>query len=128
MRYCGLLDESVAAHHRAEMLARAQKEGFTALSAIKRDPAFSAVREQPMTARAPVVAVPDGGLDYERTLAVIERSILEQALRKTGGNKNITFMDNCWDYHNGESERRMGLALGDGYRKKVFLMTKFTPR
>jgi DNA-binding NtrC family response regulator len=31
--------------------------------------------------------VPDCGLDYEQTLAVIERSILEQALRKTGGNK-----------------------------------------
>ncbi|MCX6629905.1 MAG: sigma-54 dependent transcriptional regulator [Candidatus Solibacter sp.] len=43
--------------------------------------------DRPMTARAPVVAVPDGGLDYEQTLAVIERSILEQALRKTGGNK-----------------------------------------
>jgi DNA-binding NtrC family response regulator len=26
-------------------------------------------------------------MDYERTLAQIERSILEQALRKTGGNK-----------------------------------------
>jgi transcriptional regulator with GAF, ATPase, and Fis domain len=35
----------------------------------------------------PVIAVPDCGLDYERTLAIIERSILEQALRKTGGNK-----------------------------------------
>jgi DNA-binding NtrC family response regulator len=35
----------------------------------------------------PLVAVPDCGLDYEQTLAVIERSILEQALRKTGGNK-----------------------------------------
>ena len=34
-----------------------------------------------------MVAVPDSGLDYEQTLAVIERSILEQALRKTGGNK-----------------------------------------
>ncbi|MBZ5581684.1 MAG: sigma-54 dependent transcriptional regulator [Acidobacteriia bacterium] len=33
------------------------------------------------------VAVPDGGLDYEETLAGIERSILEQALQKTGGNK-----------------------------------------
>jgi DNA-binding NtrC family response regulator len=33
------------------------------------------------------VSVPDGGLDYERTVAGIERSILEQALRKTGGNK-----------------------------------------
>ena len=37
--------------------------------------------------RLPTVAVPDGGLDYERTLALIERSILEQALLKTGGNK-----------------------------------------
>jgi transcriptional regulator with GAF, ATPase, and Fis domain len=35
----------------------------------------------------PVVSVPDGGLDYEQTLAFIERSILEQALQKTGGNK-----------------------------------------
>jgi len=31
--------------------------------------------------------VPDHGLDFEQTVAVIERSILEQALRKTGGNK-----------------------------------------
>ncbi len=36
---------------------------------------------------APLVSVPDGGLDYEQTLAVIERSILEQALQKTNGNK-----------------------------------------
>ena len=35
----------------------------------------------------PMVAVPDSGLDYEHTLAGIERSIIEQALRKTGGNK-----------------------------------------
>src|SRR5207244_3205210 len=40
----------------------------------------------------------------------------------------ITFMDNCWDYHDGESERRMGTALRDGYRQKVFLMTKFDGR
>ena len=45
------------------------------------------MRGRSPTARAPVVAVPDSGLDYEQTLAVIERSILEQALRKTGGNK-----------------------------------------
>jgi DNA-binding NtrC family response regulator len=36
---------------------------------------------------APLVSVPDQGMDYEQTLAVIERSILEQALEKTGGNK-----------------------------------------
>jgi aryl-alcohol dehydrogenase-like predicted oxidoreductase len=42
--------------------------------------------------------------------------------------RGITFMDNCWDYHDGESERRMGQALRDGYRQRVFLMTKFDGR
>lgn len=42
--------------------------------------------------------------------------------------RGITFMDNCWDYHKGDSEVRMGNALLDGYRKKVFLMTKFDGR
>ena len=36
----------------------------------------------------------------------------------------INFMDNCWDYHNGDSEVRMGKALKGAYRQKVFLMTK----
>jgi aryl-alcohol dehydrogenase-like predicted oxidoreductase len=40
----------------------------------------------------------------------------------------ITFMDNSWDYNEGESEIRMGKALSDGYRKKVFLMTKIDGR
>jgi len=42
--------------------------------------------------------------------------------------RGITFMDNCWDYNDGESERRMGQALRDGYRQRVFLMTKFDGR
>ncbi len=42
--------------------------------------------------------------------------------------RGITFLDNCWDYHLGESERRMGIALRDGYRERVFLMTKFDGR
>jgi len=40
----------------------------------------------------------------------------------------ITFMDNCWDYHDGVSEIRMGKALRDGYRERVFLMTKIDGR
>ena len=37
----------------------------------------------------------------------------------------MTFMDNAWEYNDGESERRMGIALAqDGYRDKAFLMTK----
>src|SRR5579871_2807240 len=42
--------------------------------------------------------------------------------------RGITFMDNCWDYADGEAERRMGNALRDGYRQKVFLMTKIDGR
>jgi aryl-alcohol dehydrogenase-like predicted oxidoreductase len=42
--------------------------------------------------------------------------------------RGITFMDNSWDYHDGGSEIRMGKALKDGYRKKVFLMTKIDGR
>jgi aryl-alcohol dehydrogenase-like predicted oxidoreductase len=42
--------------------------------------------------------------------------------------RGITFLDNCWDYNSGESERRMGRALRDGYRDRVFLMTKFDGR
>jgi aryl-alcohol dehydrogenase-like predicted oxidoreductase len=40
----------------------------------------------------------------------------------------INFMDNCWDYHDGGSEIRMGKALRDGYRQKVLLMTKIDGR
>jgi predicted aldo/keto reductase-like oxidoreductase len=40
----------------------------------------------------------------------------------------ITFLDNCWDYNDGQSEVRMGKALRDGYRQKVFLMTKIDGR
>ncbi|HWL73002.1 MAG TPA: aldo/keto reductase, partial [Burkholderiaceae bacterium] len=42
--------------------------------------------------------------------------------------RGINFMDNCWDYNEGASEIRMGKALRDGYRSKVFLMTKIDGR
>ena len=42
--------------------------------------------------------------------------------------RGINFLDNSWDYHDGGSEIRMGKALKDGYRKRVFLMTKYNGR
>jgi predicted aldo/keto reductase-like oxidoreductase len=42
--------------------------------------------------------------------------------------RGINFLDNCWDYLEGTSEIRMGKALRDGYRDKVFLMTKIDGR
>jgi DNA-binding NtrC family response regulator len=50
-------------------------------------PVLAMARPRALAAGAPVVSVPDGGLDYERTVAGIEKSIIEQALRKTNGNK-----------------------------------------
>jgi aryl-alcohol dehydrogenase-like predicted oxidoreductase len=40
----------------------------------------------------------------------------------------INFLDNCWDYNEGESETRMGKALRDGYRERAFVMTKIDGR
>lgn len=47
---------------------------------------------------------------------------------RTAIDRGITFLDNCWDYHDGESERRMGRALRDGYRARAFVMTKIDGR
>ena len=47
---------------------------------------------------------------------------------RTALDSGVNFLDNCWDYHNGRSEERMGKALRDGYRDKAFLMTKVDGR
>src|SRR5437016_7125774 len=49
-------------------------------------------------------------------------------LIRTAIDGGINFMDNCWDYNGGASEEHMGKALRDGYRQKVFLMTKIDGR
>ena len=56
-----------------------------------------------------------GSVDTEQNSIRLMRSAID---------RGITFMDNCWDYHNGKSEIWMGKALQDGYRDKVFLMSK----
>ncbi len=57
-------------------------------------------------------------LDEAAAIALVRQAI----------DRGITFMDNCWDYNGGVSEVRMGKALADGYRTKVFLMTKIDGR
>ncbi len=54
----------------------------------------------------------------------------DEAIRLIRGaiDRGINFMDNSWDYNQGQSEVRMGKALKDGYRQKVFLMTKLDGR
>ena len=57
-------------------------------------------------------------LDEELSIRIIRTAI----------DSGINFMDNCWDYNEGASETRMGKALRDGYRDRVFLMTKIDGR
>lgn len=58
-------------------------------------------------------------LEEAESLKLIQRAVDE----------GITFMDNCWDYHDGVAEERMGKALADGGRRdKTFLMTKVCGR
>ena len=58
------------------------------------------------------------GLSEDESIRLIRSAI----------DRGITFMDNSWDYNEGQSEVRMGKALKDGYRQKVFLMTKIDGR
>ena len=50
------------------------------------------------------------------------------ALVRSALDRGINFLDNSWDYHDGESEKRMCQALRDGYRQKAILMTKLDGR
>jgi predicted aldo/keto reductase-like oxidoreductase len=58
-------------------------------------------------------------LSEKESLRLIQRAVDE----------GITFMDNCWDYHDGGAEEWMGKALAEGGRRdKTFLMTKVCGR
>jgi predicted aldo/keto reductase-like oxidoreductase len=70
-----------------------------------------------------VSAIGLGGAHLAKPSEDVAIRIVRSAL-----DRGITFLDNCWDYSDGETEIRMGKALRDGYRQKAFLMTKFDGR
>jgi aryl-alcohol dehydrogenase-like predicted oxidoreductase len=72
-----------------------------------------------------VSAIGLGGSHMAKPTLTEEQSI---RLVRSAIDRGITFMDNSWDYNDWQSELRMGKALRDGYRKKVFLMTKIDGR
>jgi predicted aldo/keto reductase-like oxidoreductase len=98
------------------MLSRAQQTGDTAQSngMIYRKLGSTGERVSAIGVGGAHLAKPS-----EQEAIAIVRSALD---------RGITFLDNCWDYSNGECEVRMGKALRDGYRQKAFLMTKFDGR
>jgi aryl-alcohol dehydrogenase-like predicted oxidoreductase len=60
-----------------------------------------------------------GGYHLGKTKTVAEAvRIVHEAI-----DAGVNFFDNAWEYHEGESERRMGRAIADR-RDRVFLMTK----
>ena len=63
--------------------------------------------------RLPVVE-PGGKINQEEAIKILRKGI----------DNGITYMDTAWTYHRGESEVVLGLALKDGYREKVTLVTK----
>jgi predicted aldo/keto reductase-like oxidoreductase len=73
-----------------------------------------------------VSAIGMGGYHLDKDGMVQEQDAIK--LVRSAIDAGITFMDNCWDYNDGISEVRMGQALKDGYRQKVFLMTKLDAR
>jgi aryl-alcohol dehydrogenase-like predicted oxidoreductase len=72
-----------------------------------------------------VSAIGVGGhhLGLKHVDAALAERIVRGAL-----DRGINFLDNSWDYHGGESERRMGRALRGDYRQRAFLMTKVDGR
>jgi aryl-alcohol dehydrogenase-like predicted oxidoreductase len=60
-----------------------------------------------------------GGYHLGRAKTIAEAvRIVHEAI-----DSGVNFLDNAWEYHQGESERRMGRAIADR-RDAVFLMTK----
>ena len=57
-------------------------------------------------------------MDEQLSLRIVRHAIDE----------GINFLDNSWDDNGGASEIRTGKALRDGYRDRVFLMTKIDGR
>jgi aryl-alcohol dehydrogenase-like predicted oxidoreductase len=57
-------------------------------------------------------------VDHELAIRIVRAAI----------DRGINFLDNSWDYNDGESEKRMGKALQDGYRERALVMTKIDGR
>ncbi len=110
--------------------AAALTQSFTHLSAL--------AAQQPQTRESNGMLYRTLGTTGERVSAIGlggyhigKPSLIEQesiSLIRQAIDSGITFMDNCWDYNGGVSEIRMGKALRDGYRNRVFLMTKIDGR
>ena len=72
-----------------------------------------------------VSAIGVGG--WHLSLPQVDKKLAVRIVRESI-DRGINFLDNSWDYNDGESEERMGQALRDGYRERAFVMTKIDGR
>ena len=117
------LKSATAAGIASAIAAKAQASRVSN-SPIKRPESPDMIYRELGTTGERVSAIGMGGYHLGRQADANESINLIHA----GVDRGITFLDNCWDYNEGISEVRMGQALRNGYREKVFLMTKMDGR
>ena len=118
--------KTAAAAGVAATTAVAGGQTTSAVHAVTRPEAPGMVYRELGTTGERVSAIGMGGFHLAKDQKATAEEMI--ALARRGIDAGITFMDNCWDYNDGLSEVRMGHALKDGYRNKVFLMTKIDGR
>jgi predicted aldo/keto reductase-like oxidoreductase len=118
------LKSATAAGIASAMATNAQTSRPSAGAPIKRPESPNMIYRDLGTTGERVSAIGMGGFHLGKQADANESINLIHA----GIDRGITFLDNCWDYNDGISEVRMGKALRNGYRQKVFLMTKMDGR
>lgn len=124
MRRRDFLKSAAAAGAAAAVPAQGQTGHSSSAAPVKRPQSPDMIYRQLGTTGEIVSAIGMGGFHIGKQKEPAE-SI---KLIRDGIHAGITFLDNCWDYNDGISEVRMGQALKDGYRQKVFLMSKMDGR
>ncbi len=120
------LKSATAAGMAAAVPAAAAQAGKTSKEApSKRAESPNMIYRQLGTTGERVSAIGMGGYHLGKKEVTQDEAV---RLVHAGVDAGITFLDNCWDYNDGISEVRAGQALKNGYRQKVFLMTKIDGR